>query len=59
MTEAVGTLPIGDDTENCDVPVDTEEDELEIAGGIPPAAQEELVLEGDIRYPAEDDEAQP
>lgn len=57
--EVVGTLPVDDDSEDCDIPEETEEEELQIAGGILPVDQEEPVLEGDNRYSEEDEGEQP
>ncbi len=61
VTEVDGALPIDDDAENCKIPGETEDEDLQIAGGLLPMDQDEegLVLEGDIRYPAQDEEEQP
>ena len=51
-----GVLPPEDETENCEITEETEEEYL-IAGGILPIEQEEEpVIEGDIWYPSPEEE---
>lgn len=50
-------VPVEDtETEDCEITVETEEEYM-VAGGVQPADfEEELILEGDIIYPAEEEE---
>jgi len=57
IIEFAGVPIAEDDTEDCEIIVETDE-EYPVAGGIVPAdfEEDELVLEGDVIYPCEEEE---